>query len=129
MKAPALKLVLDLGSQYTGFNNGYLCPAWELMRNRGWRSRETLFIAIAEAEHFGMIVRTRQGGRNRASLYALTWWQIHGKDGDPLDLRPTTSPAHEWKQDRPVFQLPDWIVAHRNKLKENSKGLHVLRAA
>ena len=79
LKAPALKLVLDLGSQYTGFNNGYLCPAWELMRERGWKSRETLYLAIAEAEHYRIIVKTRQGGRNKSNLYGLTWWQIHTK--------------------------------------------------
>jgi hypothetical protein len=111
----ACKLVFDLGAQYSGFNNGYLCPAWELMRQKGWKSRETLYLAVAEAEHYRLIVKTRQGGRNRPNLYALTWWQIHAKQDDPLDAPPTTKPSNAWKEERPQFERPEWTVVRRLK--------------
>jgi hypothetical protein len=118
MSPYACKLVMDLGRQYSGFNNGWLCAAWELMRNVGWRSRETLFFAIAEAEHYRVIVKTRQGGRNRPNLYGLTWWRIHAKDGES-DVVATLSPSNAWKETRPVFI--------RTKFAANE--LHAQRAA
>lgn len=103
----ASKLVLDLGSQYSGFNNGYLCPAWALMRERGWKSRETLYFAICEAEHYRLIFRTRQGGRHRPNLYALTWWPIQQTKADnPLDVPATLVPSNAWKEERPQFVRP-----------------------
>jgi hypothetical protein len=103
MSPYACKLVIDLGRQYSGFNNGHLCAAWELMRQEGWRSRETLFFAIAEAEHYRVIVKTRQGGRNRPNLYGLTWWRIHAGKDEASDVVPTLSPSNAWKEARPVF--------------------------
>ena len=41
MSSWAHKLVADLSTQYSGYNNGYLCAAWTLMQHRGWRSRTT----------------------------------------------------------------------------------------
>jgi hypothetical protein len=115
---------MDLARQYSGFNNGYLCAAWELMRAVGWRSRETLDIAVAECEHYCIIERTRQGGRNRPNLYALTWWPIHARKDDPLDLRATTSPSNAWKDTRAIFELPDWIVAKRARDRQRKpKGV------
>ena len=40
------KLILDLGKQYTGFNNGYLCASWSLMKQHGWRAPNTLRKAV-----------------------------------------------------------------------------------
>ena len=34
----AVKLLIDLGAQYKGNNNGDLCAAWSLMTARGWNS-------------------------------------------------------------------------------------------
>lgn len=100
----ALKLLFDLGRQYSGMNNGYLCPAWKLMREVGWKSTETLFLATKELEHYGWIVKTRQGDRNKANLYALTWFRIDSMpDRDPLDYGPTFAPCNSWDQERPLF--------------------------
>lgn len=121
----AVKLVLDLGTQYSGLNNGYLCAAWELMRQTGWKSRETLYFAIAEAEHYRLIQKTRQGGRNRPNLYALTWWPIHSKDDNPLDEAATTSPSNAWKESRPPFVRAIGIEIRPATKKE----LHARRAA
>jgi hypothetical protein len=39
-------LLLDVAAQYTGKNNGRLCPSFEVMRHRGWNSKHTLRSAI-----------------------------------------------------------------------------------
>jgi hypothetical protein len=99
-----VKLVMDLGRQYSGFNNGYLCPAWTALKPMGWRSRTTIAKAVAECEHYRIIVRTKQGGRNAANLYALTWWRINEKPNRRIDAAPSFEPSHDWKEEQPKFQ-------------------------
>jgi hypothetical protein len=130
------KLMLDVGRQYSGFNNGYLCAAWELMRAQGWRSRETLGLAIAEAVHHLLIEKTRQGDRGRPNLYALTWWPIHSKPENPLDAQPTLKPSDAWKADTGRFELPDALKERRSrttdpsgKKKKTKILMHARRAA
>ena len=55
-----IKLLIDLGVQYNGSNNGDLSAAWKLMRPRGWRSEETLAKAKRELLQTQLIVETRQ---------------------------------------------------------------------
>ena len=98
------KLILDLARQYSGFNNGYLCASRSLMRQCGWRSSVTLFTATLECEHYGLLVRTQQGGRNKPNLHAFSWRRIDDKPGQPLERLPTTKPTDDWKQERPAFE-------------------------
>src|SRR5438094_3976332 len=72
----AVKLMTDLLSQYRGDNNGDLCVAWTVMSQRGWRSRDSLGKGLKELLAADFIVVTRQGGRHRASLYAVTFYEI-----------------------------------------------------
>ncbi|MDR7136170.1 hypothetical protein J2X06_003388 [Lysobacter niastensis] len=99
----AVKLVMDLARQYSGFNNGYLCASRTLMKECGWKSSHTLQKAVEELEHYGIIVRTRQGGRNRATLHGLSWRRIDHKPGQPLDVGQTLKPDDNWKEERPPF--------------------------
>lgn len=70
----AVKLLLDIGSQYRGDNNGDLCAAWKIMQPKGWRSEATLSKAKRALLDAGFIFETRKGQRpNLCSLYALTW--------------------------------------------------------
>ncbi|MEZ5461087.1 hypothetical protein [Dokdonella sp.] len=102
------KLVLDLGTQYTGFNNGYLCCSWSLMKDMGWNSSNTLRAAMLELEHYRIIVRTQQGGLNKPNLFAFTFRKIDEKRGHDLEIRPTLTPSNAWKRDGiPDFQLPE----------------------
>lgn len=111
LSAYAHKLLLDLGRQYTGFNNGYLCASWSLMKDAGWRSSHTVQRAMLELEHYRIIVRTQQGGLNRPNLHALTWRSINEKPGKPLEMRPT-KPPDTWKHD----DIPDFVMpAKRNR--------------
>ena len=92
-----IKLLIDLGAQYNGRNNGDLCAAWKLMRPRGWRSEETLAKAKKELLRTQLIVETRKGWRpNRASLYALTFFALNYCAGK-LDFAPAGFPYGAWK--------------------------------
>lgn len=72
----ARMLLQEMMYDYRGFNNGDLSATWSIMHQRGFRSRATLHKATKELLAAGLIVQTRQGGRNNCSLYALTWRKI-----------------------------------------------------
>jgi hypothetical protein len=96
MPPRAVKLVCDLGGQFNGNNNGDLSAAWGVMQPLGWRSRTTIDSAEIDAIRFGMIQRTRQGGRHSCNLYALTWLPIH-ECGGKLEVPPTNVASGLWK--------------------------------
>lgn len=106
LSANACKLVFDLARQYSGFNNGYLSAALSILKPLGWRSEATIRESVAECMHYHLIKKTRQGGRNRCNLFALTWWRIHEKDGRPLEVRATLRPSNDWKEARPDYMKP-----------------------
>lgn len=99
----AVKLSCDLGSQYKGANNGDLCATWSLMEKRGWRSRGTLYQAIQELLHYGLIIVSRQGGKHQPTLYALTWLKVDECRGK-LDINATIYPPGNWNDDQPTWQ-------------------------
>jgi hypothetical protein len=90
-------LLLDLGSQFNGHNNGDLCATWSLMRKLGWRSKDTLQRALAELKEAGMIELTRQGGLHQSSLYAYTWMPID-HCGGKLDVVETSVASNIWRK-------------------------------
>lgn len=77
----AKALLFELLSQYKGRNNGDLCCAWGVVRDRGVGSRRRVQAAEKELERTGWTYRTRQGGRNMPNLYALTCFDIDECDG------------------------------------------------
>src|SRR6185295_7302592 len=92
-----IKLLIDLGAQYNGTNNGDLSAAWKLMRPRGWRSEETLAKAKKELLRAQLIAETRKGGRpNRTTLYGLTFFALD-HCGDKLDIEPGGFPYGAWR--------------------------------
>lgn len=93
----ALKLLIELAGNYNGKNNGDLSAAFSTLSKRGWNSPGTLYGAITRLIGSGWIVRTRQGGRNRCALYAVTWWAIDACEGQWLEVREETVPRHAWK--------------------------------
>jgi hypothetical protein len=93
----AVKLLCSLAYQFTGNNNGDMTAAWSVMRDKhGFRSPRTLNNVRNELLAANLLYVTRQGGRGRCNLYALTWMPIdecHGK----LDCKPTTLAVRkEW---------------------------------
>ncbi len=88
----AKALILDIGARYNGHNNGDLAAPWSWMRERNWRSKDTLQRALVELRHFGMIEVTRQGGLHGPTLYAFTWLPIdRGKVRLDVSILPTAS--------------------------------------
>ena len=107
----AMRLIVDLGTQFNGGNNGDLCATWALMKARGWRSPGTLRRAIVEATGAGFVQLTRQGGRHCPSLFALTFFPIH-ECGGKLEVRSSPVASHAWRKNA----LPG-PVAHQSSPK------------
>jgi hypothetical protein len=120
------KLIMDLARQYTGFNNGYLCASFSLLEDKGWAS-ETLWRSTRECEHYGLLQRTQQGGRNKPNLHAFTWRRIdYKKDRPPLDVVSSTKPSDLWKKEREPFDLK---VVHTRKRASKVSKVKLRRAA
>ena len=90
------KLLIDLATQYRGKNNGDLSMPLSQMRSRGWNSSDQLQKAKNELIERGFIVVSRQGGRNKCSLYAITWQPIDDCKGK-LDIGASNKPLNLWK--------------------------------
>jgi hypothetical protein len=93
----AVKCLLDILRPFNGKNNGDLSCTISVMRERGWTSKNQLDLARNELLRKGLIVITRQGGRNKCSLYAVTWLPIDECNGK-LDRKPTNVALGYWKQ-------------------------------
>jgi len=97
----AVKLLIDLYMQYNSRNNGDFSAPWSQMKKRGWRSPSTLSRAIKELLNYGWIIRSRVGGLNKCSLYAVTFQAIDEcndkKGNSKLDIVPTTTSPGNWK--------------------------------
>jgi len=102
----ARMLLFDLAAQYRGDNNGDLCAAFSMMKQRGWKSTHTLQAAKLELIEAGLIVETRKGSRpSKASLYAVTWYAMDDCGGK-LDISSQSFPrsAYRLKDPPPVLR-------------------------
>lgn len=104
LSGSAVKLLIDLLGQFRGQNNGDFTIAWSVLRQRGWRSRDTLYRARTELLDGGWIIQTRQGGKHRCSLYAITWLPID-ECGGKLDEKPTRVASNTWRTPIPEKAL------------------------
>jgi hypothetical protein len=107
LSAKAVKCLLDIFSQFRGSNNGDMGANWKEMSKRGWKSRDTLDRALLELIEAGFILKTRQGGRRKCSLYAVTWLAID-ECGGKLDVPPTRVAPNMWRTAKaasPIAQL------------------------
>jgi hypothetical protein len=102
LNGSAVKLLIEMACQFKGGNNGDLCPAWTLMKERGFCSKTTLSKAIKELLQAEMILLTRQGHfiKNKASLYALTWAPIDECSGKHLEESSTRIPSRNFSLER-----------------------------
>lgn len=107
LSSSGVKLLVDIGSQYNGKNNGDLCAAWKVMHPKGWRSEATLDKAKKELLASGFIALTRAGRLpNLCSLYGITWQPLN--PNSKLDIGPNGFPVGAW------FELPP------QKVKKNA---------
>ena len=130
LSSRAIRLLVDLAFQYNGRNNGDLTAAPSILHKRGWRSKETIRLAILELLHFGWITLTRQGGLNRTpNLYAVTFQPID-ECGGKLDVRSSSIPSGEWKQEVGEWEKPPkWkaIDARRKQKQETASKKTLVR--
>jgi hypothetical protein len=112
LSAYAVKLLSDLLAQYRGDNNGDFWAAWTIMQRRGWKSKATLSKCLKELLAGNWVEVTRQGGRHKATLYALTFYSIDDCKGK-LDVRATSSPTGGWRKNEPIPPLPKLKVISR----------------
>jgi hypothetical protein len=99
-------------AQYRGTNNGDLdVTATNAKRNGCPISPAMLLRGAVELETAGFIIKTRQGGRHRASLYALSWFAID-ECGGKLDIPATTVAPNLWrkKSSPPVTQSTSQVT-------------------
>src|ERR1700733_2303448 len=82
--------------------NGTMMFSESYARTFGLTSHATLQRALKELQDRGLIVRTRRVQRLRrfAALYAVTWWPIYYRDGQPINPpEPATFAYATWKPD------------------------------
>jgi hypothetical protein len=104
LSAYAVKLLIDIGSEYRGTNNGDLNATFNSLKKKNWHSKGTLNNAIKELKEFGFIEVSRQGGRNKCSLYALTFRPVNICKGK-LDIKHTDKPSNLWKNFEPIKSI------------------------
>lgn len=88
----ACKLLQELCYQYRKYNNGDLTIAWNVLKDRGWRSRTTIDKARDDLLTVDLIVCTRQGRflnpGGVCALYALRWLPINESNKFSIDDLP-----------------------------------------
>lgn len=92
----AVKVLIALMAQYNGFNNGNFSAPLNQAEQMFGVSKPTLKKSLDELLDGGFILASRQGGKNRCSLYAVTCWAID-ECSVKLDIQPTKRPLDLWK--------------------------------
>ena len=95
----ACKLLILLGYQYRGRNNGNLVITWSIMKE-WFGSNATMYRARDSLYKAGFIVINAYGGRSGNGtklphLYALTWASINELEGDNNWMRYTHYPIQK----------------------------------
>ncbi|HEX5960743.1 MAG TPA: hypothetical protein VFY97_05805 [Rhodanobacteraceae bacterium] len=124
---PCRALVTDVAVQFSGHNNGDLTASISVMRPLGWTSSDTLRALLREAQHYGLLVMTRQGGLLiGASLYALGWRPVNActdrktgasKLDDPTMVGVTPG---RWRIPQSKYQRPE--RSHKRKIATPPHG-------
>lgn len=97
LKGNSLKMLIDLGAQYNGHNNGDLCAAKSILKKRGWNSNQQIKKALDDLKERNLILQTKQGGRNIGpNLYAITWQPIN-ECGGKLEVEATLQPPRRFR--------------------------------
>ena len=109
-------LLDNLFAQYNGSNNGDLSAAPAITELYGWSSQGSVQKALTELLAKGFIELTRQGGKNKCSLYAVTWLAIDDCGGKLAGL-PTRVASNLWKPENHSNIDPRFINAWK-KLNE-----------
>jgi hypothetical protein len=89
LSGDALKLLVCIGRQYNGYNNGDLQASLKCLKPYGWNSNRALTQARRELLERGWITKTRTGGLGMGpDLFAITWQPIDECSGK-LEVKAT----------------------------------------
>lgn len=93
LSSSALKVLMVLGYQLNGRNNGDLSATHSMLQDWGGMAEATLCKALRELQTRNLIIKTRTNykGRDgaRCALYAVTWAAIDECKGKMLEVPPT----------------------------------------
>jgi hypothetical protein len=119
----ATKLFFDAASMLgaNGYGNGDIGLTYALLQQRGWKSKASLAGSIKELIDSELLIVTRQGGRRRCSLYALTPWPIYC-DQKKLDVGRAAYSVNDWSQD-PKLSDPPTVDAPAHWQRSRAKSL------
>lgn len=129
----AAKLLLDLVSQLgpNARGNGDLSAAAAVLKPRGWRGNATIRAALRELHDAGLVSISRQGGRHKCSLYAVTLWP-QSCDSSKLDHGPGSFSTIDWMsarkdaEKRPTKEDPArWNAARSGEVRTPATGAKV----
>jgi len=121
LSSKAKHLLFDLASQLCfkqggTVNNGDLTASFTVMQKRGWKSRESLDLAIKELLYYAFVKLTRQGGfRAGPNLYAFTFFAIDDCNGK-LFIPATITPSGDWKITKKKWERPKRKIKKKAKL-------------
>jgi hypothetical protein len=117
----AAHLLDNLSAQFNGLNNGDLSAGPKIMKLYGWNSQGSISKALTELLALGFIEQTRQGGKNKCSLYAVTWLSIDECKGK-LDVNPTNVASNLWKPENAEKISPRFVNAWRKRQPQTGAG-------
>ena len=126
----AVRVLLALAAQFTGYNNGGIELTASEARHFGIREDE-LFAGIGLLVAAGFVRRTvaarRRSGRGQPARYALTWRPLG--DFPAFGIVPTVSASHEWRRFVPPFPSVRSVRAAEGALgtrKARQSRLHLV---
>jgi len=105
LRSGSRSLLFEFAYQYKGKNNGNLSATFNQMKQRGFRSPNTVAKALKALQAAKMIVKTRQGGKNYPCLYAITWQPIDECRGKNLELGPTVTAPRKFSLEPNVTKV------------------------
>lgn len=114
----AVKLLNELARQYRSHNNGDLTVAYSILKQRGFKSKDTIKRAANELLAANLIIKTREGRfinpGGVCALYALSWQPIDECKGK-LDIKSTKTPLRKFSLE--INKTPRPETGHGSSLK------------
>jgi len=105
LKPVAQKIYTFVCSQYNGSNNGDLTCTPKAMKSkyRMQVSDKTVYRSIAELVNAGVMLRTVQGGKHKASRFAVSIYAID--DGGDMEKETKTALTHRFLRADKVIKI------------------------
>ncbi|MDR2875420.1 MAG: hypothetical protein LBV44_05770 [Methylobacillus sp.] len=116
LSQPAVKMLLQVATQYSGRNNGRLVMCDKFLKPFGWSSKDTIHKCRKELVEKGFLFQTRQGDANKSSWFALTWHSLDWVVGMDIsnDKSFKRSAYKDWSGEIKNSSPPNGVVMAKN---------------